>query len=286
MNWSRIKSILIIVLLVVNLLLGGRVLHNRMRFVDQKKQALEAVQTLYEQKRIRVDVKALQFSDVLPSMDMQFETYDERTVSDFLGRTFTSEKDSYTSAQGTVFLDKTQLVFTNSGAVSRFQRFQPEQLAGYTPIRDSEAVDTLDQMSRAYLEAHGLSTLSMHTACFERQGERLVYARQFHEGYLLRESETFLWFEGDTCVALKRCHGVKQVSTSGGKYDIIPIDRVLYALLPELSGRDAVNRVEIVYKLNDASLLISDLVEGEAMPYYHVELSSGLQYDIRAVETQ
>ena len=67
------------------------------------------------------------------------------------------------------------------------------------------------------------------------------------------------------------------------KYDIISIDRILYTLLPKLQAGDTIESVSVIYKLNDESLLVSDLVLGEALPYYRIVLKSGEAYHMRAV---
>ena len=66
--------------------------------------------------------------------------------------------------------------------------------------------------------------------------------------------------------------------------DIISLDRVLYSLLPKLTVGIPIKDISIVYKLNDDSLLVSDLIEGEALPYYQVTMGDGVIFHLRAIK--
>ncbi len=98
------------------------------------------------------------------------------------------------------------------------------------------------------------------------------------------ESEIYLYFEEGEIVGLSI---VKLMNLNQGYtriYDIISVEDAMYKALPLSPQEESIQSVGIVYKLNDSSLLASNLVVGEMLPYYEFRFEQGVPIYIRAVK--
>lgn len=96
------------------------------------------------------------------------------------------------------------------------------------------------------------------------------------------ESSIYLYFHKDEIVGLRLEKCLKLSSELGGSYDIISVADALYKALEAANAGDILTEVRIVYKLNDDSLLATDLVRGEMFPYYELKFKDASAIYVRA----
>lgn len=283
MDWPKIKTILIIVLIATNIMLGYTYNKEKIRFQVEKEDNLQDVITLYESKGVDVGPKAFAFTDEMKSVNIFFDTYDITQVDQLLGTEYYFDGVKYTSENRFVLLTDSSLLF---GVDSHYGRII---LDGASALRlsktmtdDTKKNDLIDRAKR-FIEESGFKVDDMDVDVLELGKYSLVRLSQSYESYVFEESKTMVWFYNDEIVGFKRENIVNISEPAGVKYDIISLDKVLYGLLPKLNQGDRIEQVSLIYKLNDESLLVADLVSGEALPYYRIVLKSGEEYHVRAV---
>ena len=283
MDWPKIKSILIIVLLITNIMLGYTYIKEQQRFEDTEKNNIEGVIKLFENKGVLIQSKKLMFPNSIKSVNVDFETYSQSNVDALLGNDYTFDGERYISGDRFVVLGETHILYAYDVHQSRIVQDELPSLARFVEVTDKEVVKSLNLKVDSFLTKGGYALNYEALQVFKLGDYTLVKLLQYYDGYLFEESQTLIWLYDDEIVGFKRENTINISSTPGSKYDIISIDRILYTLLPKLQTGDVIESVSVIYKLNDESLLVSDLVLGEALPYYRIVLKSGEAYHVRAV---
>lgn len=283
MDWPKIKTILIAVLLVTNLMLGYTFFKEQQRFEEEKENNLQDVVKLFENKGVKIKTAKLKFPKTIKSVNISFETFDMSKVDALLGNEYAFDGEKYTSGNRFVILNETRLIYSEIDHYSRVSQDGLPSLKQFDPIVDQDEIEKLLMKSNEFMTLGGFSPKYDKLELFELGKYKLVKMYDFFNNYRFDESRTLIWFFEDEIVGFKKENDVNISSTPGSKYDIISIDRILYGLLPKLEADDVIKSISVIYKLNDESLLVTNLVLGEALPYYSIELSSGEEYHIRAV---
>lgn len=280
MDWPKIKTILIYVLLVTNLVLGFTYVVDQQRYETELRDNLQDVIKLYTNKGISITASPLEFPRALRSVNIQFRTFDAAIVTALLGEKYTFDGEKYVSGQFSVTLDETKIVYAEE---AHYNRIVQDNYANIFQFKRIEIDDKREQLAQAFLDRINMGENFDEVVWREIGDYTLATFEQEYEGVGLIESATSLWLYNDKVVGFVSENQVNISDTLGAKYDIISVDRALYSLLPKLDQGEEVEAIEIVYKLNDDNLLVSDLVLGEAFPYYRIVMSSGMEYHIRAV---
>ena len=283
MDWPRIKSILIIVLLITNIMLGYTYIREQQRFEDEEKNNIEGVVKLFENKGVAINPENMTFPKSIKSVNVDYETYAQSNVDLLLGNDYAFDGDKYRSDDRFVIIGETDILYAYDAHYSRIIQDELPSLMRFVEITDAEIVKKFNDKADEFLTIGGYPLNYDGLEVAKLGNYTLVKLLQNYEGYLFEESKTLIWFYEDTIVGFKRANTINISSTPGSKYDIISIDRILYTLLPKLQSGDVIESVSVIYKLNDESLLVSDLVLGEALPYYRIVLKSGEAFHMRAV---
>lgn len=283
MNWRKIKTILIVVLLMTNAFLGYTYVIEKVRFHADLKNNIEDMIQLYESKEIRINQEKLSFPRSIRSANITFETYDGTFVDRLLGISYEFDGEQYFNSTDILKLDENQIIIGKSAHFSRIQHDSPNNLKGFKRIDQPSTKGGYIEKSAMYFKNKNMS-LNYDKVQIRQLGRyTIVQFYQYYETYLFDESKLLVWFYEDEIVGFSRKNIVNTSTTPGTKYDIITVDRVLYELLPDLDEGDEVTNIKIVYKLNDASLMVNNLVSGEALPYYQLKLADGQVFYVRAV---
>ena len=283
MDWPKIKTILITVLLVTNLMLGYTFFKEQQRFEEEKEDNLQDVVTLFENKGVEIKPSKLKFPKSIKSVNISFETFDMVQVDALLGSEYAYDGEKFTSGNRFVILDETRFIYSENDHYSRVSQDGLPSLTQFDPIDNQDEIDVLLMKSNEFMTRGGFNLKYDSVAVFQLGKYKLVKMYDFYNDYRFDESRTLIWFFEDDIVGFKKENDVNISSTPGSKYDIISIDRILYGLLPKLKADDVIKSISVIYKLNDESLLVTNLVLGEALPYYRIELESGEEFHIRAV---
>jgi len=283
MDWPKIKTILIVVLLVTNLMLGYTYFKEQQRFEEENKNNLEDVITLFKNKGVEVKATKLKFPDTIKSVNISFETFDMTKVDALLGSEYTFDGEKYVSGKEFVIIGETLIVYAKTGHYGRISQDNLPSLTQFDTINNETVMKKFKNKSDDFLTKSGFRIDYDVIEGFQLGRYTLVKMFDLHEKYKFEESKTLIWFYDDEIVGFKKENDVNISTPPGSKYDIISIDRVLYGLLPKLKVGDIIENISVIYKLNDESLLVTNLVLGEALPYYRIVLESGEEYHIRAV---
>ena len=283
MDWSKTKTILIIALLLTNLMLLITFFKEQSRFEIERDNNLKDVVKLYENKGVTIRQAELDFPTSIKSVNIEFESIPVTAVDGILGSEYVYDGSKYVSGNQTVVLNDTELMYSIGHHQSRVAQDMLTALINAVKIETDDAVDTYKIMAQDFLDKIGLKSTFDTVEVFELGDYILLKGLQKYNDIFLMESKSNFWFYNGTLVGFRRENWTNISSTAGSKYDIISVDRVLYGILPKLSSTDAIDSISIVYKLNDESLLVKDLVMGEALPYYRLVTNHGNEFYIRAV---
>ncbi|GAB6107567.1 two-component system regulatory protein YycI [Fusibacter bizertensis] len=283
MDWPKIKTILILVLVATNIMLGYTYIREQQRFEAERENNLEDVLELYKNKGVELSQTKLKFPKSVSSVNIEFVTFDLSFVEAFLGSDYSFDGKVFVSDNHQLYLDNTHLFYSDSAHYNRIIKADLGNLEQFNLITDLAIRAELKSKIDVFL---GQVKYELKYSDFDvvKSGNyTLVKLHQMHDEMLFVESKTVIWFYNDEIVGFRGEDDVKITATPGFKYDIISVDRILYGLLPKLNDNDKIKSISLIYKLNDESLLVSDLVLGEALPYYQIVLSNGDVFQVRAV---
>ena len=284
MDWPRIKTILIMVLLVTNILLGVMIINEQRTFQKEQAEKIDNIRALYEKRGITLLPTSLKFPNKIESLNVEYDTYDESELSVILGNDYGYDGNQYSNKSEVVLLTGTTLEYFLNGYQPSWDLFDMDIKKTFSLLSDSEEIKSA---CNRFLEPLNVDQDYVFEH-FKTEGElTYVCVKQIYKDYFLDDSSMIFVLKGNEIVAFKRKWLNILDNNTQSKYDIISIDRVLYELMPNFEKEDVISEIAIGYKLNDSSLLVSDLISGEALPYYKIRLETGESYYVQAVsETQ
>ncbi len=320
MDWKKIKSILIIILLITNLILGYNYLGTK---GTKTEVSLDNLYQLYKAKEISFEepvqglggpLFGVESSAAIVSPEMQqrvldyFLDYDDefylktlhRSISyvrydiferleqaeqelldeeglldedvneddeesisrDFfsLSSYFVLEEATLNSEEKQVMLDKTVAFFEQTGILFQPKFLDVYDVYGFQVVRAYQAVDPVTS-----------------SGMFDIESVKNVRFPDI-------ESEIYLYFEQGEIVGVSIVKLMNLYEGYTRAYGIISIEEAMYKALPLVPRHASIQHVGIVYKLNDSSLLASNLVVGEMLPYYEFRLAEGSPIYVRAMK--
>lgn len=283
MDWPKIKTILILVLVATNIMLGYTYIREQQRFEVERENNLEDVLKLYEMKGIEVSPKKIKFPKSIKSVNIEYMTFDLSYVEAFLGSEYSFDGNVFVNDHQTLFLDDTHLLFADLEHYNRVVQDELPSLVQFNVITDETSRSKIKLKVDEFLNKVHYELKYNDFQVMKLGDYTLAKLYQKQDDLLFEESKTFIWFYNDEIVGFRGENDVKITATPGIKYDIISVDRILYGLLPKLKDNDVIESISLIYKLNDESLLVSDLILGEALPYYQIILKDGNVFHVRAV---
>lgn len=177
MQWSKIKNIVILILLVVNALLLAQVGYREMESARYRRQARDEAALLLAQSGIRVDVASLPEDPGLLSMRCERDSVEEAVLAEaLLGSSAEQPDGSFSGERGTVW-------FYSSGEF--YAVFKP----GAWPVETTPEATAYRVMELLEMECETVSVT-------ETDDTVLVRMRQTWEGTPIFSCETTLTFEG------------------------------------------------------------------------------------------
>jgi regulatory protein YycI of two-component signal transduction system YycFG len=279
MDWSRIKTILIGVLLVTNILLGLTFYQRGVRFEQERQERLERVLALMNQKQIYLRGDDLTFPSYLNSIEVSYESITESILIQLLGNEYETTNNQYRNGLATVTQSEMGLFYEKYPTPSAVY----DDVMSGIPIEDADNIALLDKTVTQFLSEYGFSSDYMIEEHFLRGSYQIVTASQIYRDYIMDDAKMTFVIVGDEVVSFRRIWLEINTDIIPTKYDIITLDRALYVTLPKLRSGDIINDISISYKLNDSSSVVGNLVSGEALPYYRIEVQDEDVYYIRAI---
>lgn len=280
MDWPKIKNILLLLLLVTNVVLGIMLFVDFSNYyVDTEKQ-LETVLDFYDENGLSVENRKLEFPNVIQSVEVDFESYELNNQSIVENPFFSFNAMRLILGDAMKFQIKEDVF---SAAVNgKLNRLVQNYY--YKPgFRDLEQVESWMQQAMKDLK---MNAFYVPISYNKYDGYYIVEAKQAVDEVAIDESEIFFWFKDSDLVGIKIKNPSKIEKYNTGMYDIIGLDLALYQGFHRIKEKESIVDIRLVYKLNDVNLISKEIVKGEALPYYRIELESGKRYYFEALKSE
>ncbi len=283
MDWPKIKSMLIVLLVVTNIILVFFVWQDSVTFDDYQGIQYEDVITFLGENNVKVDFGEADFPKSITQVQLEFIPFDDSLVHDFLGDHFVYDGQYYVSKAYVAKKNDNSFIWAHENHLTRVEQDHQQNLVHFEAISDANRMALITEKVNDFIkdiESFETYRISEIVSLAEYT---VVHLKQYHLDYVIEESKATLWLYNDDLVGLKWNWPAKILETSLEKYDIISIDRALLYGMSMFESGDVIKHVSLVFKLNDPSLSIEDLISGVAMPYFKCVLQDGKTYYIQAV---
>ncbi|MCD4713480.1 MAG: hypothetical protein K8R73_09390 [Clostridiales bacterium] len=285
MDWPKIKNILIVLLIATNLMLGFIIIEDRALYRQANASNLQDILELYEVNGITLMKDDFDFPDVIASIQLDFERIPETMVGELLGPGFFYDGDKYTIDDEVVDLDEMEILWSKLTHYSRVSKDNEQNLRWFEIISDPEILNETFEIIDAFEKANMMDYDFEKIEVKELGNYRIVTMRHMRNDLAIEESKVVFWIHDEEVVGFKLSWPVNIGDVDTTNYDIISVDRALYSVMVNFKVGDSIQDITLVYKLNDQSFQVSDLISGEALPYYRFMTDQGKIYYVQAVET-
>lgn len=278
MDWPKIKNILLGLLILANVTLGVMLFIDFSNFYVDGRNQLNTVFQFYEDNGITIQNKEMRFPKGISSVIADFEWYKMTNESLVTGELFDFEEMKSLLGKNMKFQVKERtLSFAKDSKMNRLiYNF------AYNPgFRDLNLVKKLvADAAKALALKEDYEAISYN----KYQGYLVVEAKQKVDLVLMEESHAYFWFKDQEFVGMKCVNPVKITENYEIMYDIMSLDVALYKNFHKVENKEPIVAISLVYKLNDTGLIGREIVKGEALPYYRIEMLSGKVYYFEALE--
>lgn len=266
MNWSKIKTILICILLTTNILLFLNLEASTPVNVSRK---IEDIRLLYQSKGVVLSYDEIEVPDKVNGRVAELTTItteQEERIYQFFSN---SDREYDFSVKDNTILCLWSKIPKRDPAPTE----KPKDAEVYIEKSRDFFRRIFIDFEPNYLEYYSIGDILVAR----------VYQEVKHNIPEI-ESSIFLYFHEGEIVGLRLEKCLKLSSELGGSYDIISTADALYKALASTKEGDVLTEMRIVYKLNDESLLASDLVRGEMFPYFELRFQDSPTLYIRATK--
>lgn len=287
MEWSKTKNILIIALIVTNLIIGYFIWSKSMDkdIVDENSRVADLISILSTQ---HIDVSSVRLPTIetMPVINAAFIGYDLDVLAPIM------LKDPYEkleNSEGQVeYIDGDYRLSLENQYTMRLIAIEDENLD--TPIV-YPTIDTAKQIAESFISGnlHLNDDYEFVRSELTGTGIELIYSQTF-SNYFIEGSYMKIIINGDHVKSLER----KWLSISYEEDEstsLIPFSVALFRLLGEVYNeeseidRKVIDSITIGYSLK-GSIFNTDILSGEASPYYKFHTTSGEVYLIEALDVE
>lgn len=270
MDWGKIKTVLIITFIIINLILGYNLYGAKKKFereIPVEQEVFGKVVTLLADKNISVDVEMESYREFVPSLTVAYQTYSlQEEVTNYLGADFDVIDGVAISGEKAVKIE-------NDTSLKYF----------YTRPLDAEnsATEALaEQVAREFLRDHGYAVPEKPWR-IDKQGEFLVVTyKQFYEGYYLDESFMTLEIYDDEVVRFSR-KWFESILEKTTNHKVLKPSEALFKVIERAYTETvtygdtmSIEKMELGYRLEE-NILLLNLKAGDASPYWRITFSDG-----------
>ncbi len=285
MDWPKIKNILIVLLIATNLMLGFILIEDRALYRQENASNLQDILELYEENGITLKQDEFDFPDVIASIQLDFERIPESMVGELLGPGFLYDGDKYTFEDELVHLDEMEILWSKQTHYSRVSSDDEQNLRWFEIVSDPELLNETFEIINAFKMTNNMDYDFDKIEVKGLGNYQIVTMRHMRNDIAIEESKVVYWIHNEEVVGFKLSWPVNIGAADATNYDIISVDRALYSVMVNFKAGDNIQDITLVYKLNDQSFQVSDLISGEALPYYRFMTDQGKIYYVQAVET-
>lgn len=285
MDWPKIKNVLIVLLIATNLMLGFIIIEDQALYRQANASNLQDILQLYDENDIALMQDEFDFPDEIASIQLDFERIPETMVSDLLGPGFMYDGEKYTRDDEIVILDEMEIIWSKQTHYSRVSSDDEQNLRWFEPVEDPDVLKETLEIINTFKVAGGFDSEFEKIEVKTLGHYQIVTMKHMRNNLIIEEAKMIYWIHDGEVVGFKKSWPVNIGSSDVTNYDIISVDRALYSVMVNFKAGDSIQGITIVYKLNDQSFQVSDLISGEALPYYRFKTDQGKIYYVQAVET-
>ncbi len=279
MDWSKIKTVLIVTFVIINLILGYSLYISTTAYTKElpvEQEVFDEVAALLAERNISVDVTMESYKEYMPSVTVSYETYQlEEDAKKFLD-------EGYEVLDGFAILGEEAVKVENDTSLKYY----------YTVPLDEENNATegsAKEVAVAFLRKYGYDIPETPWRV-DQQGEFLVVTyKQFYDGFFLDETYMTLEIYDDQVVRFSR-KWFQSVLERDINKEIIPPSEALFKVIERAYNETitygetmVIEKMELGYRLDD-NILFSYIKSGDVFPYWRITFSDGRIIYIEAVK--
>ncbi len=288
MNWKKIKTILIVILVITDVILFYNYIRSNRTL---KEVSFDSINTLYLAKGVEIDA----------SVDVNFEKIfgiesSAATMSSIIEQNIIQYFDKYNTQEEFYLKSKDRSIsYIRGDIIDSIENSKSIVLD--STVSEEEKKEFLEK-SRGFFESINVLFEPGMLKMYDLNGIKIVRLYQLveHKESVLGSSEistsyfpeiesiVYLFFDENRVVGvnIEKLMNIYEGYTNA--YDIISVEDAIYRVLARSPENDRLLEINIVYKLNDESLLASDLVMGEMLPYYEFVFENNSSIYLRATK--
>ncbi len=270
MDWSRIKSILIVTFITINLILGYSLYGTSKTFekeIPVEEKVFNEVVSLLADKNISVAFEMTSYKETVPSLTVDYETYNfEEEAAKFLG-------ENYELMDGVAISGDKAVKVDNNTALKYFYTLPLDD-------RNDATNESAQLIAEEFLNSYGYQ-YPENPWRINRQGEFItVTYKQFYEEYYLDETYMTLEIYDNQVVRFSRKWFQSVLKRDIIQY-VLPPSEALFKVIERAYNESVtygatmvIEKMELGYRLDD-NILSSTLKSGDVFPYWRIAFSDG-----------
>jgi regulatory protein YycI of two-component signal transduction system YycFG len=276
MDWSRIKTTLILALILTNVILGTFVWVGLDRNKQSEKHELDSILTILKSQNISIDTAEVAIPEEMPVLEATYQLYDLEAIAEIL------YLDDYYEVNGSYVDSRSKLEVFNKNTLI----YQVLDAIIAEEIAPEEALE----IAEAFLDHIGFnSTEKVLDAINTEDDETVVTFAHTIDGQFVNGSFMSLRIKGKEVVFFERQWlSVEKVTSRSVK--LIPLSKAFYSLVGEVNKVRTDQRTPIEISsfelgyVMDQKIFDTKIQSGEAFPYYRFITSSGLKIYVEAID--
>ena len=269
MNVSKVKTILIIALVIINIFLLFIDSPDYNTKVNIDKELISAL----NQKNVKVDNIEFNFPSNIKKIFLSYENYlSDDIIKKMLGNNYMQKNNLFLNDSYYLDLEnKHQLIFSKRG-VSLSENT--------TSVKDAK------EIGKEFLKKKNFYLEDLDIQKVVKEKEFIsIYYDQYYKNRFLEDSSMILKVANGEVILFKR-KWFKVESGDFHKNEIIPLERIIYKFIKEYQKEKeikTIEKIELGYILED-NIFVQNIQSGEGFPYYRFKFDDGKYYYIEAVE--
>lgn len=276
MDWSRIKTTLIIALVLMNLILGSFVWVGRGERALSEKEQIKQVTGLLNAQQIIMEIPALDIPNEMPVLEASYELYDLPEIAKRL------YAEDYYEVNGSFVDSHSKLEVFNKNTLI----YQVLDVVAPEEITPEEALTIVE----TFLDRIGLNSDEKVLESISMDGDEtvVIYAHEFNKQFV-NGSFISIRIKGREVVFFER-QWLKMQAAESRVAKLIPLSKAFYSLIGEVNQirSDQQVAVEIVAValgyVMDQRVFDTKIQSGEAFPYFRFTTSTGLKIYVEAID--
>lgn len=256
MDWSKIKTVLIIALVLTNLVIGFFVLSKRSQAsIMPQDEQMQLISSLLTAKSIDNQIKTYPSETSLPILNVVFEAYQLNRVSE---RLFS---DDFQKVGDNYYNDNYELMIVEDVLIIRRITENPDKALTFPTL------DISIKIAQTYIdESLGFDDdYDLIGYVFNDTGTTFTYGQRYRDKFIDNAyMKIHVTAEGVAYFERRWVHIDEELAEHRA---IIPYSEALFSALNDLSQGSVLTEVSLGYRL-EKNVLDTDIRSGEAMPYY------------------